>query len=207
MLDHQVCKTVIRFLFAFLLSVILSNAAHASDIVLMAYPIKSSDAPVRVLDDRKFVICDACPPYDSLSQMVQVVRPRIAMRFSRPPVKMAGLATTRPAKESRQPLEITVYFPFGEFRLKGGESAKLDAAVESLKAADKIEITGYTCRIGSKRQNDILAIKRASEVATYLSSGGISREKMEVKGTGKCCYRDNTRLDINRRVEVKTINK
>lgn len=198
---------MIRFLFAFLLSVILSDAAHASDIVQMAYPIKSSDAPVRVLDDRKFVICDACPPYDSLSQMVQVVRHRIAMRFSQPPVKMTRLATSIPAKESKQPLEITVYFPFGEFKLKGGESAKLDAAVDSLKAADKIEITGYTCRIGSKRQNDILAMKRASEVASYLSSGGISKEKMEVRGTGKCCYRDNTRLDINRRVEVKTINK
>jgi len=198
---------VIRFLFAFLLLVILSDAAHASDIVLMAYPMKSSDAPVRVLDDRKFVICDGCLPYDILSQMVQVVSPRIAMRFSQPPVKMTRLTTPIPAKESKQSLEITVYFPFGEFKLKGGESAKLDAAVDSLKAADKIEITGYTCRIGTKRQNDILAMKRASEVASYLSSGGTSKEKMEVRGTGKCCYRDNARLDINRRVEVKTINK
>lgn len=199
--------TVVRFLFALLLTVIFCNSSHASEIMQMAYLFESTDAPIRVLEDRKFVICDTCPPYANLSEIVQVVKPGIVMRFNQPPVKVTQLTLSAPKKESKQSLEITVYFPFGEFRLKGGESANLDAAVNSLKAADKIEITGYTCRIGSKRQNDILAIKRAGEVASYLSSGGISKEKMEVRGTGKCCYRDNARLDINRRVEVRTISK
>lgn len=199
--------TVFRFLFAFLLTVIFCNSSHASEIMQMAYLLKSDNAPIRVLEDRKFLICDTCPPYANLSEMVQVIKPKIVMRFSQPPVKVTKLEIPAPKKESKEPLEVTVYFACDEFKLKGGESAKLDAAVDSLKAADKIEITGYTCHIGSKRYNDILAVERAREVASYLSSEGISREKMEVSGTGKCCYKDTARLDINRRVEVKTIYK
>jgi len=173
----------------------------------MAYQLKSVDAPVRIIEDRKFVICDTCPPYANLSQIAQIVKPGIVMRFNQPPVKVTKPAISAPKKESKESLEITVYFSFGEFKLKGGESAKLDAAVDSLKAVDKIAITGYTCHIGSKAYNDILAMKRAGEVASYLSSEGVSREKMEVSGTGKCCYKDNARIDINRRVEVRTIVK
>ena len=198
---------MVRFLFALLLTVILCNSSHASEIMQMAYLIESTDAPIRVLEDRKFVICDTCSPYDNLSEIAKVVKPGIVMRFNQPPVKVTKPAISAPKKESKEALEITVYFPLGESKLKGGESAKLDAAVDSLKAADKIEITGYTCHIGSKRYNDILAMKRARKVAAYLASEGISREKMEVSGTGKCCYKDNARLDINRRVEVKTISK
>ena len=199
--------TVFRLLCAFFLTLIFYNSSHASEIMQMAYMLKSSDATIRILEDRKFVICNTCPSYAKLSEIVQVVKPGVVMRFSQPPVKVTKLEIPAPKKESKGSLEITVYFPFDEFKMKGGESAKLDAAVDYLKAADKIEITGYTCRIGSKRYNDILAMKRASEVASYLSSGGISREKMEVSGTGKCCYKDNARLDVNRRVEVKTIDK
>ena len=199
--------TVIRFLFALLLSVIFCNSSHASEIMQTAYQLKSTDAPIRVLEDKKFVICATCPPYAKLSEIVQIVKPGIVMRFNQPPVKLTKPAIVVPKKKSKEALEITVYFRFGKFKLKGGESAKLDAAVDSLKAADKIAITGYTCRIGSKKYNDILAMKRAREVASYLSSAGISREKMEVSGTGKCCYKDNARLDINRRVEVRTIDK
>lgn len=194
-----------RFLFALLLTVIFHNSSDASEIMQMAYAVGSSDIPVRVLDDRKFVICDTCPPFDSLSEIVHIVRPGLVMRFNQSPVKITALAIPVPRRESREPLEITVYFLFGDFKLKGGESAKLDAAVDSLKAADRIEITGYTCHIGTKRYNDILAMKRAGEVASYLSSEGIPREKMEVGGTGKCCYRDTARLEMNRRVEVRTI--
>jgi outer membrane protein OmpA-like peptidoglycan-associated protein len=199
--------TVFRLFFAFFLTIVFCSSSQASEIVQMTYVLKSSEAPVTVLEDRKFVICDACPPYAKLLQIVPVVKPAIVMRFRQPRAEVTKLEIPAPKKECKEPLEVTVYFPFDEFKLKGGESAKLDAAVDSLKVADKIEIRGYTCRIGSKKYNDNLARKRASEVASYLMLGGISKEKMEVSGTGKCCYKDNARLDVNRRVEVKGIKE
>ena len=67
-------------------------------------------------------------------------------------------------------------------------------------------MTGYTCDLGSKAHNDVLAIKRAEAVAAYLRKAGL--HAIWVAGTGKCCYatKDPGKRYLNRRAEV-TISK
>lgn len=58
-----------------------------------------------------------------------------------------------------------------------------------------ISITGYTDSIGSKRYNDVLALKRAKAAERYLNV------KVELNGFGKCCYVSKSGK-LNRRVKI-----
>jgi outer membrane protein OmpA-like peptidoglycan-associated protein len=74
-----------------------------------------------------------------------------------------------------------------------------------MKVGD-LSVMGYTCDLGSKARNDVLAMKRAEAVAAYLRKSGL--HALRVSGTGKCCYatKNLRKPYLNRRVEV-TISK
>ena len=104
---------------------------------------------------------------------------------------------------------ITVLFGLDSSALSNAEKARLSSFVKSLDAeakAGNLFVTGYTCDLGSKAHNDVLAIERAEAVEAYLRKAGL--HVMWVTGMGKCCYatKDPSKRYLNRRVEV-TISK
>ena len=110
---------------------------------------------------------------------------------------------------ARPDTRITVLFGLDSPALSDAERARLSSFVKSLDAeakAGNLFVTGYTCDLGSKGHNDVLAIERAEAVEAYLRKTGL--HVMWVTGMGKCCYatKDPSKRYLNRRVEV-TISK
>ena len=164
------------------------------------------------------MICDdACTAGPSLAPAPRF--PALSVRVSRDVAKEnaqkepdSGSKGASPKKDAseREPAaeaRITVLFGLDSSVLTDPEKARLSSFVENLGAETKagdLSVTGYTCDLGSKAHNDVLAIKRGEAVAAYLRKSGL--HAMRVTGTGKCCYatKDPGKRYLNRRVEVTT---
>jgi outer membrane protein OmpA-like peptidoglycan-associated protein len=169
---------------------------------------------------RAFVICDdACTAESPLAAAPRF--PALSVRVSRDvakenPQKLpdSGREGTSPKKDAseREPAaeaRMTVLFGLDSSVLTDPEKARLSSFVESLGTEMKVgdlSVMGYTCDLGSKARNDVLAMKRAEAVAAYLRKSGL--HALRVSGTGKCCYatKNLRKPYLNRRVEV-TISK
>lgn len=115
---------------------------------------------------------------------------------ARPANKPATAAA--PAAASPAPLMVEHFtfstdalFEFGkdgiEHLVAGGER-KLGALANSLKAwksIEKIEITGYTDRLGSSQYNDRLSRQRAEHVRDYFVAQGLSADRVATSGRGE----------------------
>jgi outer membrane protein OmpA-like peptidoglycan-associated protein len=102
--------------------------------------------------------------------------------------------------------KFTVHFDFNVYRLSAQTKEQLDSLVSFLKLdsvpVSKIEITGHCDSVGSKGYNDVLSIKRAQEVSSYLHSKGIGDSIItSVRGFGKRRLLSDNQSD-NRRVEI-----
>lgn len=97
----------------------------------------------------------------------------------------------------------TIYFPLNRSTISQTEKQKMLVALESIKGHN-VEVIGYTCELGSKEHNNRLALSRAKAVASILETNGI--KPVVVSGEGKCCY-ISVDKDMNRRVEIREINK
>ncbi|HOD74565.1 MAG TPA: OmpA family protein [Syntrophorhabdaceae bacterium] len=113
-------------------------------------------------------------------------------------------------KQSSPGQPVTILFTLDSAVLDDVAKAHLSSFVENMGARSKesyFSITGYTCDLGRKDHNDILARQRAEAVAAYLRKAGIHLS--QVTGTGKCCYAtdDPGKRYLNRRVEVRAQKK
>jgi len=74
----------------------------------------------------------------------------------------------------------------------------------------KLKISGHTDNIGSEEFNKALSVKRASAVASYLESKGISSERLQTEGFGASKPIDSNDTasgrEKNRRVEMTVSN-
>jgi len=77
-------------------------------------------------------------------------------------------------------------FDFDQYALRDEVKAILDALAETLKAAeyDRLDIVGYTDRIGSVEHNQRLSELRAYAVAQYLVRKGVPENKIRYEGRG-----------------------
>lgn len=106
-----------------------------------------------------------------------------------------------------------IWFEFDKADLKEASFAELNQLRDFLEGCDQynIEITGFTCNLGSQQYNALLSERRAKSVANYLISKGISKERITTKGVGpdKPIASNNTREGRikNRRVEFQLIAK
>ena len=197
-----------------------SVASHAAGIYQMGYKYSFDGMAWDNAHRQTFVICDdACAVGPSLAPAPRF--PTLSVRVSRDVPKEnaqkepdSGSKGTSPKKDAseREPdaeARITVLFGLDSSVLSDAEKARLSSFVKSLDAETKagaLSVTGYTCDLGSKAHNDVLAIKRGEAVAAYLRKSGL--HAMLVTGTGKCCYatKDPGKRYLNRRAEV-TISK
>ncbi len=127
-----------------------------------------------------------------------------------PKAKQIAISQGIEEKQSSPGQPVTILFTLDSAVLDDVAKAHLSSFVENMGARSKesyFSITGYTCDLGRKDHNDILARQRAEAVAAYLRKAGIHLS--QVTGTGKCCYAtdDLGKRYLNRRVEVRAQKK
>lgn len=83
-------------------------------------------------------------------------------------------------------LAADAYFGFGQALLSPEGTAKLDALVAGIpgKQDPRIQITGYTDRLGNEEDNMQLALRRAEVVRDYLISQGVEAELIDINTLG-----------------------
>jgi outer membrane protein OmpA-like peptidoglycan-associated protein len=103
----------------------------------------------------------------------------------------------------------TVHFAPNSAELSQDARAKLDELAGKLRGqtpSHNVMIEGYTDYAGSERTNTQLSDRRAREVADYLESKGVDRERIATKAHGKSPPAGKDTTDqgraLNRRVEV-----
>lgn len=102
-----------------------------------------------------------------------------------------------------------IFFDIGKSTLRPESNAELDRLVKLMKDVPslKIEISGHTDNTGSATLNETLSQSRAEAVVAYLTSKGITANRMTAKGYGASKpIAPNTTDDgkqLNRRTEFE----
>ena len=101
-----------------------------------------------------------------------------------------------------------VSFAFDSDEITGVSMATLDVAAESLRECPNVHtaVEGHTDSVGDADYNMGLSQRRAESVSNYLSSHGVSSDRLHAKGFGESQpIADNGTADgraLNRRVEL-----
>lgn len=199
-----------------------STGAHATGIRQVDYAYSFDDVARPNAHGPTFVICEgACAEAPPLAPAPRF--PALSIRVSQGVAKESNSGTAQKVpvsgngeitrgvdrgKGQQNPdAHVTVLFGFDSAVLNDAEKARLSSFVEGLDAETKTQdllVTGFTCDLGRKAHNDLLAMDRAHAVAAYLRKSGLPA--IRVAATGKCCYvaKDPDKRHLNRRVEVTT---
>jgi peptidoglycan-associated lipoprotein len=103
--------------------------------------------------------------------------------------------------------EITfedVHFDFDRYSLRPEATRALDEAVRSLQENPtlRIEIEGHTCNIGTAEYNLALGERRATAVRDYLTSRGVTADRLRTVSYGE----ERPKYD-NAREETRRLNR
>ena len=117
--------------------------------------------------------------------------PVVSAQPARPPAP--ATKTPLPKKETPKPppqtisLPADVLFDFNKSTLKPEGKTKLDEMLRTIGSArlEDVRVIGHTDRLGSTAYNQKLSEHRANAVKTYLSSKGISADRIRAEGRGK----------------------
>ena len=203
-----------------LIVVFQPSASDATGIYQMHYRYSFDGVARDNAHQQTFVISEnACEAVPYLARAPRL--PALSVRLSQE-LTVTGEATHKKAegdtreitakkdtseRQSGPDVRITILFDLDGSTLSDTETARLSSFVDRMGPETKggyFSVKGYTCDLGKKAHNDILARKRADTVATYLRKAGIHLSR--IMGTGKCCYatKDADKRYLNRRVEVRT---
>lgn len=128
-------------------------------------------------------------------------------RLSAPPPPPVPAASAPPALDCTAPA-VSIFFDWNmDTPLAEGVSTISTLAQTAAQCGWKrFGVTGYTDTSGSDRYNDGLSRRRAQNVASLLSQGGVPTEAMTVNGLGETQLKietaDGVREPMNRRVEI-----
>jgi len=187
-----------------LVMLVASTTAMAEEIRTKQYGYEYGDT-VRPMEEEAFVVCGDC----EVDKLDKAPKQLIGIRVTMPPQlpvrdahqsqgrKMAS-ATDANNKPSTMAVG-DVLFRFNNKKFSTKEKGKLDRFVRTIPDGAVLDITGYTCSIGSKSYNLKLSEKRAKSVASYLKAKGLAIGK--VAGKGECCP-VSTDKKKNRRVHI-----
>jgi outer membrane protein OmpA-like peptidoglycan-associated protein len=109
----------------------------------------------------------------------------------------------------RMPAGIT--FPVDSYALQPGVQGTLNEVARTLASYDQtyIDVLGHTDSTGSDAYNQALSERRAQSVADYLSTRGVARARMGIRGYGETQPIASNDTDAgraqNRRVEIKVV--
>lgn len=120
------------------------------------------------------------------------------------------------AQDKFLPLERFINFDSDEYRIPDSYYPTLDSVIAMYRSVSlspgtslgKIKVIGHTDNKGSDDYNNVLSIKRAEAVYTYLVMNGVSASSIEYSAYGESApiteNKDDKSRYINRRVEVST---
>jgi outer membrane protein OmpA-like peptidoglycan-associated protein len=105
--------------------------------------------------------------------------------------------------ENIQPL--SVFFQKDSSVLDDQEIKKLNQFIKTVKedSTGSVNVTGYTCQLGTATYNQKLALNRAKTVGGILKQSGI--QVRSIAGKSKCCFISDTDPAKNRRVEITVL--
>lgn len=160
------------------------------------------------------VICDTCPKTQLLAPYRDPIVAKLKLNPIEPgaPEKVSDpsdVAVAKPMVPATTEVATdkslaVIGFRLDSYRLDKKATATIAKIAKGLKEQNSgevlVRVDGYTCKLGSKKHNDKLAVKRAKAVADALKRQGIAVAK--VSGEGVCCYVDEKHLEPNRRVEI-----
>jgi outer membrane protein OmpA-like peptidoglycan-associated protein len=111
--------------------------------------------------------------------------------------------TAPPPPKKRYEFE-DVYFDFDRYSLRPEATRVLDEAIAAMRddATLKIEVEGHTCNIGTAEYNLALGDRRASSVKDYLTSRGVSADRLRSVSYGE----ERPKYD-NSREETRRLNR
>jgi outer membrane protein OmpA-like peptidoglycan-associated protein len=118
----------------------------------------------------------------------------------------------KPIKVGESVVLKNIFFEFDKYNLKKESRVELNKLYNLLKENKslKIEIGGHTDNKGSEEYNKTLSQNRAKAVYEYLTSKGISSERLSYKGYGESKPIDTNKTEEgranNRRTEFKVID-
>jgi peptidoglycan-associated lipoprotein len=101
-----------------------------------------------------------------------------------------------------------VHFDFDRYSLRPEAARILDEAIRAMQENStlRIEIEGHTCSIGTAEYNLALGERRSNAVRDYLTSRGISADRLRTVSYGEERPKhDNSREEtrrLNRRAEL-----
>jgi OOP family OmpA-OmpF porin len=104
-----------------------------------------------------------------------------------PPPVVAAVPVAPPVVPRHVSFNADALFAFNSATIRPEGTAALDVFAGELHRTqfDRVHVTGYTDRIGSKAYNERLSRQRADAVRQYLvSSGGIEENKIDAEGRG-----------------------
>ncbi len=117
------------------------------------------------------------------------------------------------------PMEIgtqiaRVFFQYNTSQLTKASIPMLEKVVSFLKdyPSLKVEVAGHTDNFGSEKTNEMVSVKRAETVKSWMVNKGINPERIITVGFGETRPiasnddEENGR-ELNRRIEVKTLSK
>lgn len=125
------------------------------------------------------------------------------------PAPVVEAPAPAPAPAPMAPAKFIGHFDFDKADVQEVPELDTFAAYMNEVADSKIAITGHTDSTGPEAYNQTLSVKRAQDVADYLTGKGISADRMTVSGMGESSpVADNAtkagRAE-NRRVEVEIV--
>ncbi|NQY67302.1 MAG: OmpA family protein, partial [Flavobacteriales bacterium] len=99
-----------------------------------------------------------------------------------------------------------VFFASGKSEITSESNAELNRLVKFLKSVPdlKIELGGHTDNVGSKASNTTLSQRRADSVVKYLTSKGITADRLAAKGYGPSDPVDTNDTDEGRQNNRRT---
>ena len=188
------------------LALLIPKSAVAEEIKQRSYGY-SYDVAKSVNSD-VFVVCSDFKD-DTLTKVPVPIKLAMRMSAEEPlakpiqnPViqKQEEESSTKKQATKQSGLIGAVHFDFDRSLLVKSEQENLDQISGQIPSDKSVDLTGYTCSIGTDDYNKGLSYKRASSVASYLATKGVRIGKVE--GKGKCCPVSEN-IKINRRVEVE----
>ena len=147
----------------------------------------------------QFLITTKPCPLPLLEKALQFDPRMIQPRAIQPKANM-----TERSPENIQPL--SVFFQKNSSALGDQEMKQLNQFIKTLKedSTGSVNVTGYTCQLGTAVYNQKLAVLRARTVAAVLKQQGVAVATVEGK-TG--CFISHTVPAKNRRVEISAVPK
>ena len=104
--------------------------------------------------------------------------------------------------------ELKTFFEFDSVQIDRANHDGLNALARCLTdgplSASKVELVGHSDPMGPKRYNKKLSLRRAEEVARYLSKRGVPDERISVRAAG--IDDDAPKRRLARRVDIRLID-